>query len=166
MAEQPKNNDEEQTGLDVKALLAPIVAILVLMAFSYFVIHMMGRITLEETQWTRAVYLFTGVESIAFAAAGFFFGSEVRRQQAESAEGRADDAQDEADAANERANAAENRATDAEAKGKALAAAIKAEAAGQRTKVGPVAVLQAGEALKLTQADFEKLEALAGELFP
>jgi hypothetical protein len=166
VANSPPKTNEHGAGFDLKALLAPMVAIVALLAFAYFVIYMMGQITLDETQWTRAVYLFTGVESIAFAAAGFFFGSEVRRQQAESANQRADDAQNEADAANARAGAAENRATEAEAKGRALAAAIRAETAGQRDKVGPVAILQAGEALQVAQADFDKLEALADDLFP
>jgi hypothetical protein len=166
VADSPPKTNEDKTGLNLKALLAPIVAIVALLAFAYFVIYMMGQITLNETQWTRAVYLFTGVESIAFAAAGFFFGSEVRRQQAESANERADEAQNEADAANDRANAAENRATEAEANGNALVAAIRAETEAQRTKAGPVAILQAGEALKVAQADFEKLLAQAEELFP
>jgi len=151
---------------DLKGMLAPIVAIVVLLAFTYLVIYMMGQKKADETEWTRAVYLFTGVEAIAFAAAGFFFGSEVRRQEAQSANDRADDAQNKADAANDHANASENRATEAEAKGKALAAAIKAETAGQRSKAGPLDVLQAGGALQVVQADFEKLQALANELFP
>jgi len=155
-----------KTSPDLKGNLAPIMAFVVLVAFTCFVIYLMGQRTAGETQWTRAVYLFTGVESIAFAAAGLLFGSEVRRQQAESANDRADDAENTADEANDRANTAENRATEAQAKGKALAAAIRAETAGQRSKAGPLDVLQAGAALQVVQADFEKLQALANELFP
>lgn len=166
MAVDPTNNDNGDSTFDPMVLLAPIVAFLILLAFGIFVIYMLGQREANETQWTRLVYIFTGVESIAFAAAGFFLGSEIRREQTENADERADEARTEADAAKERASNAENRATEVEAKGKALAAAIKAETAGQRNKAGPRGVLQADGALQVTQADFEKLEALAEELFP
>jgi hypothetical protein len=42
-----------------------------------------------ELEWARLQYLFNGVEALAFAAAGFFFGREVNRGRAEAAEGRA-----------------------------------------------------------------------------
>lgn len=155
MAEQAAGSGNSWLS-DLKGLLAPIVGFLVLLGFSGLIIHMLGQVAVDETQWTRAVYLFAGVESIAFAAAGFFFGSEVRRQQAESAQERADEARVEADAAKEEAVA-----------GRTLAAAIRAEKVGlERKAVGPLMGLETEGMLQTVQADFEMLQALADELFP
>ncbi len=59
---------------------------LILVAFAVLVIGMFQKLTAAENEWTRAIYLYTGVEAIVFAAAGFLFGREVNRQRAESAE--------------------------------------------------------------------------------
>lgn len=72
-------------GSKLKDLFAPIVASLALVAFVVFLVFMFKLIFIEEDYWSRAIYLLTGIESIALAAAGFFFGSEVRRKEAESA---------------------------------------------------------------------------------
>jgi hypothetical protein len=175
MADEPKPKETGKSGtetstgknggLDLKGMLAPIVAIVVLLVFVYFVVYMMGQRAADETQWTRAVYLFTAVESIAFAAAGFFFGSEVRRQEAQSARDDADKAKEGTDKAKEEASAAEKRATEAETKGKALAAAVEAKVAGQAERAGEYGLLGPEEAVSVTRKDFEEISALAKQLF-
>lgn len=158
---------------DLKGLLAPIVALLVLLGFSVFVIHMLGQVGVDETQWTRALYLLAGVEAIAFAAAGFFFGSEIRRQQVESTQEQVentqeqlDQAQDQVRAAWQETGAADNRAIEAEVKGRALATAIRAETVGLRRAVERLMRLDTEDALKTVEADLGMLETLANELFP
>jgi len=67
-----------------------LIAIAALVGFSWFIIYLIGKTTnASELEWTRAVYLLSGVEAVAFAAAGFIFGREVNRQRAEKAEQRA-----------------------------------------------------------------------------
>jgi len=138
-----------------KDILAPIVAFLALVGFALFIHYMLGLTRAQETEWTRAVYLFTGVEAIAFAAAGFFFGREVQRVRAEKAEKRAEDA--------------EKHAIDAErevAKGRSLSEAIKAKAAGQLKRAEPYRALGGDKTIELTQADINELADLASRLFP
>lgn len=65
------------------------LAIALIFAFGAFVIYLMTHLALDDKSWTRATYLFNGVEAIVFAAAGWFFGKEIQRQRAENAEQRA-----------------------------------------------------------------------------
>lgn len=130
----------------MKNVLASFVALLALAGFAWFITYMLGLTTTTETQWTRAVYLFTGAEAIAFAAAGFFFGREVNRQRAERAEDRADKAQA------------------AEARGTSLAEAIRIKAQGHANKTQLYGL--GANVVQATQADFSELVALADRLFP
>ena len=114
----------------------------------------------DDKIWTRSAYLLTGYEAIAFAAAGYIFGKEVHRQQAENAENRAEKSQCEA-------SEAQNSATEALTKGYRLTEAIKARATAQ-----PNIELQAkgigipsGD-LEGDQVDLAYLASLADELFP
>ena len=66
--------------------------------------------TAEETFWNRFVGLLPIIEALLFASAGFIFGKEVHREQAEKAE--------------ERANRENKRAENAVARGKVLASDI------------------------------------------
>lgn len=66
------------------------VALIILFFFAVIVIYMFKRTSANEIEWGRAVYIYGGVEAVAFAAAGFLFGREVNRQRAESAESRAE----------------------------------------------------------------------------
>lgn len=165
MTNESTSTETGKNGSSLKDVLAPIAAIVALLAFAWFVNYMLGLTKAQEAEWTRAVYLFTGVEAIAFAAAGFFFGREIHRERAERAEEDADEARDQANDARARGTDAEKRATEAETKGKALAAAIRSKTAGQRSKAGPYGALGGGEAVQVTQADFEELETLADQLF-
>lgn len=126
------------------------IGVAVLMGFAVLVIYMFSLLTSSEATWSRALYLFAGVEAIAFAAAGYFFGREVNRQRADIAESRASQAEQKA------ADAAE-RAVKAEAKGQSLRAAIQAT----------VDVQLEGSSSKVRAADeMDQLSRLAEELFP
>lgn len=66
------------------------VGIGLLIGYAVFVLALADRVnTPKEIEWARLQYLFNGVEALAFAAAGFFFGREVNRGRAEAAEVRA-----------------------------------------------------------------------------
>lgn len=84
---------ENWTIEGVRSALALGVGVVTLIIFVLVVQFMLERITVEEKQWTRAVYVFSGVEALAFSAAGFFFGSQVHRERAEKAEQRASKAE-------------------------------------------------------------------------
>lgn len=85
----------------LKDWIAPILGLLLMVGFVWFMIYMIGQIGLEELKWTRLVYLLTGIEAVAFAAAGYFFGGEAGRKQAETAQQNADEANEENQAAQE-----------------------------------------------------------------
>jgi hypothetical protein len=106
--------DNQTNSLPRRNPVATIVAVIAMIGFAVFVIHMLGNTTVDEKVWTRKAYLLHGVEAIAFAAAGFLFGKEVHRQRAEKAE--------------EAAKGAMRQAADAESRGKELALKVKATA--------------------------------------
>ena len=95
------------TAVPSKAALLPIlVAVVALISYAAFIYHMSNLASAtnpatNEIVWTRLVYLFSGVEGIAFAAAGFLFGREVNRARAETAEARAKSEQRRADRASD-----------------------------------------------------------------
>ena len=69
-------------------------AIVVVVAFGAFATFLVANAdTGNQQEWERWVYVFGGVEAIAFTAIGWVFGREVNRERAENAEQRADDAQ-------------------------------------------------------------------------
>lgn len=90
-----------------------------LLLYFGMVFYLMRHTALSDTEWTRAIYLFSGIETIAFAAAGFLFGREVNRARAEGAEGRAH-------AESQRATAAQRQATEATVRGQVLTQRIRA----------------------------------------
>ncbi len=105
------------------------VAIAALVAFFFFVRYLLGRVaTAEELEWTRAVYLFSGVEAIVFAATGFLFGKEVHRKQAEKAE-----------KAEARANNAETESVENKTKLKVLSDSINVKVAQRVGSTDPEA---------------------------
>ncbi|ADD27261.1 hypothetical protein [Meiothermus ruber] len=103
----------------------------VLLGFAALVVYMLGLLTADETTWGRALYLFAGVEAIAFAAAGYLFGREVHRARAEQAEARAHHAE-------EQWQRWSRRALEAEAKGQSLSTTI-ALWAQQHPELAPAA---------------------------
>jgi len=62
------------------------MAIGVLIAYGFFIHFLLEKVDTGEPDWSRLIYLFSGVEAIVFAAAGFLFGREVNRKRAENAE--------------------------------------------------------------------------------
>jgi len=75
---------------------ATVIGIFALVFFAFAVIFLAFHFDDTEVHWSRITYVYGGVEAIAFAAAGWFFGKEVNRQRADKAEERADRAQEEA----------------------------------------------------------------------
>lgn len=103
----------------------------VLGGFAALVVYMFGLLTADETTWSRALYLFAGVEAIAFAAAGYVFGREVHRTRAEQAEARAYRAE-------ELWRQWSQRALEAETRGQSLSAAA-GMLAQQHPELAPMA---------------------------
>lgn len=122
------------------------VAIIVLVGYAVTVGVMYFLIGSGETQWTRAHLLLSGVEAIAFAAAGFLFGREVHRGQAAAAEARAD--------ANQKA--AEG--------GRALAAMVRAKTRPGGAKAAMVGAADPVARAAALQEDLNELSASADEI--
>jgi hypothetical protein len=95
-----------------------IVGVLILVAYLAGLCYMTWHLSDQDKEWSRLLYLFTGIETLAFSAVAFFFGREVNRQRAEKAEAAESEAQGKADTATA-------KATQAEANGHALATAIR-----------------------------------------
>jgi hypothetical protein len=164
--EADKKPETAGWGDKLKNSLAPIIGLALVVFYIIFLLSLRGQIKEDELYWTRWIYLLSGVEAIAFAAAGYFFGSEVHRKTAEAAQEDADEARQDANDANQRANEAELEAVDANAKGQALAASITAKTKSQARKRGTFGVLGGKEAASLNQSDFDELADLAKKLFP
>ncbi len=140
------------------------VAIGSLLAFAWFIIFLLRRTNASELEWTRGVYLLSGVEAIVFAAAGFLFGREVNRGRAEHAEERAATAE-------VQRSEAENQRTEAITKGKNLTAVInaklhKAKGLSDLMMEGTLKTTGASAAPNVSQTDLEELQRLAQEMFP
>jgi len=157
-----RNPDGENTSTRFTAgdAVKYLVAVIALVGFAWFIVYLMGRTTsASELEWTRAVYLLSGVEAIAFAAAGFLFGKEVNRQRAENAERRATEtARGEVEA--------REKATEAETKGRSLASAIRAKVEGLAQKRSDLEAFGTGAGGASARADYDELKRLAEELFP
>lgn len=153
----------QRTRGSVRDVLSPIVAILALLGFGGFTIYLVLISTVQEPEWTRDVYLYGGIEAVAFAAAGFLFGSEVRRRQAEQAIERAL----EADAT---AASAQVQAAVAEANGKALTDAINVKLStinqGAASSTQTPSGNEAGNSADVARTDLTELSLLAARLFP
>ena len=80
--------------MDTKGIIATIIGIIVLFVFGFFAVYLTKHTGLQQTEWDRLVYVFGGIEAVAFAAAGYFFGKEVHRERAEKAENKAANAED------------------------------------------------------------------------
>ncbi|HYR07955.1 MAG TPA: hypothetical protein VEQ60_09310 [Longimicrobium sp.] len=106
------------------------VGFAVLLGYAIFLNRMIDSVRVDnQTFWDRYLYLFSSVEALAFAAAGFFFGREVNRGRAQAAESRAN-------AEANRASQAEKKEADAKAKGEVLADSLKQLADGAGAEPG------------------------------
>ncbi|MDT7827780.1 hypothetical protein RQM65_03760 [Pricia sp. S334] len=81
-----KTQDSRLNKNDVFTLITYVIAIGALIAYGYFIHFLTGKAKFDDPEWSRLIYLFSGVEAIVFAAAGFLFGKEVNRKRAENAE--------------------------------------------------------------------------------
>lgn len=135
-----------------------IVAIIVLLGFTGLLYYLFTIASAaDERLWTRSIFLYGAVEALAFAAAGYLFGKEVHRQQAENAEKRADKKTQEAETSK-----AEAAAT--QAKGQALKKAVAAKVAPTGTRAdmyGPLGRDAPDIAQQLAKSDLEEIEKLA-----
>ena len=105
-------NGSSETGKTSLADIAKFsIAVACLIGFAWLVIYLLRMLNAPDIAWTRGVYLLSGVEAVAFAAAGFLFGREVNRERAENAEKRAADAADKAAAESKKASEAETKGT-------------------------------------------------------
>ena len=161
-----------ETGFTGKNLLSftqgivpLIIAVAVLFIFWNLVKTMMGMTKAPELEWNRAAYLFSGVEAIAYAAAGFLFGREVHRQRAEQAEQRAGSEQ-------RRAAEAEKKATEETTKGQTLKRVIDAKKSARLERAPDMEGLEnfrggGGAAARAAgPSDIDELSRVAGQLFP
>jgi hypothetical protein len=169
MSADPKPAPVNNGGSKAKDLLSftqgivpLLIAIAVLYIFWSLVKTMMGLTQAPELEWNRAAYLFSGVEAIAYAAAGFLFGREVHRQRAEQAEQRASTEE-------QRATEAVKKATEETTKGKALKQVIEAK---KTSRVAGGVSLEGLESFRDSapgggrQSDLDELSRVANELFP
>jgi hypothetical protein len=98
-----------------------LLGVAVLAGFAIFIIYLLNHIQENDIQWSRAIYLFGGVEAVAFAAAGYFFGTQVQR-------GRVEEAKKEADAATQVKEAAQTTASAERRAARVLAEGVVASA--------------------------------------
>jgi hypothetical protein len=129
----------------VKFILAFVLTLLYI-----WLVYAMWQLTTttKEIEWTRAVYLLSGVESIVFAAVGFLFGREVHRERANKAESRAI-------AAAEKAEAAQHKAEQSDGKGRELKGAVQTLRAATMDR-----------AVNLVPSAVDRVADLAERLFP
>lgn len=155
-----ENSTEEkinpnQNSNNLRDSLAPVVAISALTFFAIFTIHMVKITTTEnENHWNRTLYVFGTVEAIAFAAAGFFFGSEVQRRTVEKAEERVQKVEELAEQAQDEAN-----------KGKALAAAVKSLPLSSTLPQATASGLSDEEAISNQQDQIQYIKDLAENIY-
>lgn len=77
---------------DRAALLVAVFALLALGAGIAYLASP-AQMASNDLQWARLQYLFGAVQAVAFAGAGWLWGKEVHREQAQRAESRLDTAQ-------------------------------------------------------------------------
>jgi hypothetical protein len=160
MANDAEPAEDQKISFSWTEVIKYLIAIAALVGFSWFIIYLIGKTTnASELEWTRAVYLLSGVEAVAFAAAGFIFGREVNRQRAEKAEQRASKSE------------LENieslkKATAFEIKGDAIATAIRTKWKGLEKRAKVPETFKAGTGHLGTRLEFDELKELADHLFP
>ena len=141
-----------------QGLIPLLVAVIVLWWFGSVLKEMLGhaRDGVTDIQWERYLNLYSGVEALAYAAAGFLFGREVNRQ-------RADRAEEDAARSQQVANEAQDVAATSTANGRALAAALRSSGSlgsFHPESGGPEATAVA------SQSKLAALRGMADELFP
>jgi hypothetical protein len=145
--------------------LKAVVTIALLVVAGVFVTFLLRQLGASETEWSRAVFVWSGVEAVLFAAVGWFFGKEVNRERAEAAEREAAKAQAETSAARTDAATAKEDAATARSFGESLTAAILSKS-GSSVELGMVAPASRPHAEAEAQRALGELGRLAISLFP
>jgi len=155
------------TSEDRKSRIAIWVAVVSLVVFALLIgaLFFFFVTTTDEKIWTRYTFLLSSVEAIAFAGAGYLWGKEVHREQAEDANKRAKDAGQVAEEAKKQAGNAEERAVRAEEHGKDFIKYIENKVASQQTRGPAYGKLGGSQASELTQADFDEILKVAKGIF-
>lgn len=73
-------------GEALNALLPAAVGVTVLILFGIFTKFLLDNTAASDATWNPFIYVFSAVQSIALAAATFFFGKSVNAQQEKAAE--------------------------------------------------------------------------------
>lgn len=176
--EKPGEKKEVETTKQTKSTLKDWVAVILgaalVILYLVFLFLIRKQTGAEELAWTRSVYLLSGLEAIAFAAAGYFFGSEVNRKAADSAKEDAETAKADAKTAIEGQTNAEKKFVEARTQGLALKQAILAKAQtnrptnlgnlsiGTRTKGGKIPDIKFAES---GSSDLSELANFANSMF-
>jgi len=160
-----------------RELIAVIVGLAAIVGFGALIMFLLSQTAADETAWARMLYLFSGVEALAFAAAGFFFGSEVQRRRAMAAEERADVAETRAVEANTSAETAKERVAGVQqdlveerTRGRTFATAVKSRLAAHSVPLGGSGSGNDGVVLESRTGaaanNLDDLVALADSLYP
>ena len=111
-------NDLQQP-VSKPSVAAERAAIVILILFGVFLVWLLTQARMDnEVHWSRLLALYSGVEAIAFTAAGVILGTRVQRAQVDAAESRAETMQVEL-------QDSVKLAAGAEARGQSLRAAIE-----------------------------------------
>lgn len=151
--------NSSEANRDIISLASTIFAFAIIIFFGIFIYYMLNITKANEPEWSRTIYLFSGIEAIAFAATGFIFGKEVHRKEAKSAEIRASNAE-------KSTINAEKTALVLESNAKALTEAIKIKLLNQDTQGVKYEGFDQSNELKNTREDIKELLELAERLFP
>jgi hypothetical protein len=155
----PKQTGDSDSSTTTKlSLLAAVVAVALIIAYLAFAAVQWRSVESEDLAYTRRSQILSGLEALAFAAAGAILGTSVQRRVTEKAEDEARAAKQEAKAQKVRADAEE---ADAE-KGRALENLARAKFATRpSTRVrGP------GDAVLADVEDFLRLASQYGAARP
>jgi hypothetical protein len=83
----PPLDVSEPPQRSLSSVLGPAIVGLVIAVFLGFVVlFWQAADDADSTTWARVTYVFAAVEAIAFAAAGWYFGSSVQRERVNHAE--------------------------------------------------------------------------------
>jgi len=135
---------------------AVLVFFAILVGYMLYIVNFKDGLT--DLNWARSLYIFSGIEAVAFAAAGYLFGREVNRRRAETAEEKADEE-------GKIADQAIADATEAQSNGRSLVSMIelkkqKLQAVSQKSSKA------SAETFKSSDSDMDELLRMGEELFP
>jgi hypothetical protein len=142
----------DNTHLGLKDWVAPIVAGVLIVVLIIFYVFLYLNLNAATEAWSRLTYMSGGMEAIAFVAAGYLFGKEVNRQQAQDAT-----------ADKKQAQAAAKTATD---NGNKLKTLILTKLEVHKATQSGLKSLGAPPISQDTETDLQDLANLANTLFP